>query len=244
MEKINKNNTAGEIVSADYRAAAVFEQYDIDFCCHGDRCLQDVCAEKNLSPEAVIHSLEAVLQAPPEDKNDYNNWPLDRLAQHIEDVHHRYVTEQIPVITQLLQKIVSVHGAQHPELSETERLFQISAGEFSMHMKKEELMLFPFIKKMADAKKNKAPFPAPPFGTVQNPVRMMMYEHDAEGERFRQIARLNNNYAPPADACNTYAATLALLKEFEDDLHLHIHLENNILFPKSLELEDELKAGK
>ena len=243
MEKINGNNTAGEIVAADYRAAAVFEHYDIDFCCHGNRRLQDVCAEKNIATEDVIHSLESVLHAPLEDKNDYNNWSLDKLAQHIEDVHHRYVTEKIPVITQLLQKIVSVHGTQHPELAETEKIFQISAGEFSMHMKKEELMLFPFIKKMAAAKMNNQPFPAPPFGTVQNPVRMMMHEHDEEGERFRKIAELNNNYAPPADAYNTYATTLALLKEFEDDLHLHIHLENNILFPKSLELEDELKAG-
>lgn len=243
MEKINENNTAAEIVSADYRAATVFEQYDIDFCCHGNRRLQDVCAEKNIAPEDILHALETALQAAPEDKSDYNNWPLDKLAQHIEDVHHKYVTEKIPVIEALLKKIVSVHGAQHPELPETEQLFLTSAGELSMHMKKEELMLFPFIKKMAAAKRNGLPIPAPPFGTVQNPVRMMMHEHDVEGERFRQIAQLNNNYTPPADGCNTYATTLSLLKEFEDDLHLHIHLENNILFPKSLVLEDELKAG-
>lgn len=242
MKEINENNTAGEIVAADYRAAIVLEQYDIDFCCHGNRRLQDVCLEKNISSEAVIHSLETALQVPLENKNDYNSWPIDKLAQHIEDVHHRYVTEKIPMITQLLQKIVSVHGAQHPELAETEKIFQISAGEFSMHMKKEELILFPFVKKMMVAKRNAEPYPAPHFGTVENPVRMMMHEHDEEGERFRQIAQLNNNYTPPADACNTYATTLALLKEFEDDLHLHIHLENNILFPKSLKLEDELKA--
>lgn len=241
MNKLNESSTAAEIVAADYRTAAVFEQYRIDFCCHGNRHLQDICAEKNITMEAIIHSIQTVLQAPSKDNNDYNSWSLDKLAQHIEEVHHRYVTEKIPVIAQLLQKIVSVHGAQHPELLETEKIFQMSAGEFSMHMKKEELMLFPFIKKMAEAKRNGESFPTPPFGTVENPVRKMMHEHDAEGERFRQIAQLNNNYTPPSDACNTYKTTLALLKEFEDDLHLHIHLENNILFPKSLELEDELK---
>lgn len=244
MEKINENSIAAEIVSADYRAAAVFEQYDIDFCCHGNRILKDICVEKGISPEAVIHSLETALQVSSEDKNDYNSWPLDQLAQYIEDVHHHYVTKKIPVITQLLHKIVEVHGRQHPQLPESEQLFQESAGELIMHMKKEELMLFPFIKKMAAAKKNGLPFPVPAFGTVQNPVRVMMNEHAAEGERFQQIAQLNDNYTPPADACNTYATTLALLKEFEDDLHLHIHLENNILFPKSLKLEDELKAAE
>jgi len=243
MKKINKDSTAAEIVSADYRAAAVFEQYDIDFCCHGNRSIHDVCLEKHINAEEIIHALETALQTPSKDDNDYAQWPLDKLAQHIEEVHHRYVTDKIPVIAQLLQKIVSVHGAQHPELSETEQLFQASAGELTMHMKKEELMLFPFIKKMAAAQKSGTPLPVAPFGTVQNPVRMMMHEHGAEGARFRQIALLNHQYTPPADACNTYKTTLALLKAFEDDLHLHIHLENNILFPGSLELEDTLKTA-
>src|SRR5690606_29669799 len=160
---------------------------------------------------------------------DYDSWPVDLLADYIEKKHHRYVTEKIPIILNYLNKISEVHGDKHPELMEINTLFRSCAEELTKHMKREELILFPFIRKMVstanpdDLK--------PPFGTVQNPVRSMMHEHDLEGERFRKIAALSNGYTPPADACNTYKVSYAMLKEFEDDLHLHIHLENNILFP-------------
>lgn len=135
-----------------------------------------------------------------------------------------------------LNKVVRVHSDRHPELAEVEQLFKASAEELTAHMKKEELVLFPYIRKMVKAENNKTSVEAP-FGTVQNPIRMMMHEHDGEGERFRKIAALTDNYNPSAAACNTYRVTFSLLKEFEEDLHLHIHLENNILFPKSITLE-------
>ncbi len=130
-----------------------------------------------------------------------------------------------------------MHGGRHPELAEVAQLFNQTAGELTVHMKKEEFILFPFIRKMVTQKAAGEPLSAPPFGTVQNPIAMMHQEHDAEGERFQKIASLTNNYTVPADACNTYSVTFAMLKEFENDLHLHIHLENNILFPKAIEME-------
>ncbi|MCB0423860.1 MAG: hemerythrin domain-containing protein, partial [Mangrovimonas sp.] len=134
-----------------------------------------------------------------------------------------------------------VHGQRHPELFEVNELFIASAGELAAHMKKEELILFPFIKELVKAKLDSHKVSQPSFGTVENPIAMMMNEHDNEGERFRQIAKLTNNYQPPADACNTYRVTYAMLEEFEKDLHLHIHLENNILFPKTINLEKQFE---
>jgi regulator of cell morphogenesis and NO signaling len=165
---------------------------------------------------------------------------LDLLTDYIEKKHHRYVEAQIPVLNQYLAKLCRVHGDRHPELYKIKEHFIQSAGELTMHMKKEELVLFPFIRKMVRAKHQNTPLDLPHFGTVQNPIQTMMKEHDNEGERFRQIAALSRGYAPPADACNTYRVTFSLLQEFEKDLHLHIHLENNILFPKAQALETEL----
>lgn len=163
------------------------------------------------------------------------------MADYIEKKHHRYVEEKTREITPYLDKICRVHGDRHPELFEINEHFNATAGELAAHMKKEELILFPFVRKMAKAKQENTKLEAPHFGTVENPIQMMMHEHTAEGERFRKIETLSNNYTPPEDACNTYRVTFALLKEFEADLHLHIHLENNILFPKAIELEKQLK---
>jgi regulator of cell morphogenesis and NO signaling len=177
---------------------------------------------------------------PTESSNDYQAWPADLLASYIERIHHIYVREQSTDISEFLNKLCKVHGRQHPELLTIRSLFLEGVSELAMHMQKEEMILFPRIRKMVQAQLDKqTPGPAT-FGTVQNPIRMMMHEHDAEGERFRQIARLSNDYTPPADACNTYKVTYALLREFEDNLHLHVHLENNILFPKAIALEEQL----
>lgn len=135
-----------------------------------------------------------------------------------------------------------MHGAKHPELLLINELFKGCAGELAQHMKKEELILFPFIKKLVHATLSDELIELPHFETIQNPIAMMMHEHDAEGVRFRKIAELSNNYTPPADGCNTYKVTFAMLEEFEQDLHKHIHLENNILFPKAAKLEKDFTA--
>ncbi len=233
--------TIGEIVAQDYRSASVFKKYGIDFCCQGNRTISDACAKKNINPKTVMDDLELAIKTQEDKTAAFTSWPLDFMADYIEKKHHRYVEEKTLEIKPYLDKICKVHGDHHPELFEISRQFNASAGELAQHMKKEELILFPFVRKLVKAKHEGLKIDAPHFGTVQNPIHMMMDEHTTEGERFKLINELSNNYTPPEDACNTYKVTFALLKEFEEDLHLHIHLENNILFPKTIELEKILK---
>lgn len=237
---ISKEAIVGEIVAQDYRTAAVFKSHGIDFCCKGNRSIEEVSADKSLSPESLISELAELQQQTGAATNDYQSWPLDLLADYIEKKHHRYVESTSSQLKQYLARLCEVHGKQHPELFEIAEQFYASAGELAQHMKKEELLLFPAVRKMVTAQQNHQEMVAPHFGSVQNPIQMMMQEHDTEGERFRLIDKLSNHYTPPQDGCNTYKVTFALLKEFEDDLHQHIHLENNILFPKAVELEKVL----
>ena len=239
---ITKETIIGELVAQDYRTASVFKNSKIDFCCNGNRTIEEACDKKNIDSEALIAELENVAHQTTETSIDYNAWPLDLLADYIEKKHHRYVHTRIIEITPFLEKVVRVHGDRHPELAEVEQLFKASAEELTQHMFKEEKVLFPFVRNMIQEQSN-GHVAQPPFGTIQNPIAVMLQEHDNEGERFRKIAELTNNYTPPADACRTYSVTFSLLKEFEDDLHLHIHLENNILFPKAIELEEKLATA-
>ncbi|UPS91592.1 iron-sulfur cluster repair di-iron protein [Bizionia sp. M204] len=239
METLHKNMSKpiGEYVADDFRTAAVFSNYGIDFCCKGHRTVEEVCNKNGVNPDELLSKLDAILESKGNNAIDYKSWPLDLLADYIEKTHHRYVEEKIPVLRQFLDKLCKVHGGNHPELFKINELFTGCAGELAAHMKKEELILFPFIKKMVKATLDGQAIEAPHFGTVENPIAMMMEEHENEGERFRKIALITNNYTPPADACNTYKVTYAMLDEFEKDLHLHIHLENNILFPEAAKLE-------
>ena len=218
---IQENQIIGELVAKDYRTASVFKKYGIDFCCQGNRTINDACEAKKIDDKLVVSDLNALIQSNSENTTDYKSWPIDLLADYIEKKHHRYVEEKTSEIKPYLDKICRVHGERHPELFEINGHFNATAGELAKHMKKEELIVFPRVRKMVQAKQENA-------------------EHTTEGDRFRKIETLSNNYTPPEDACNTYRVTIALLKEFEQDLHLHIHLENNILFPKAIELEKEL----
>ncbi len=230
-------STIGDFVARDFRTAAVFSKYNIDFCCKGQRTIDEVCAKENINEAYLLKELNTVLASKNDSGIDFNSWPLDLLIDYIEKIHHRFVEEKTPVILHFLDKLCSVHGSNHPELFEINQHFKDSAQELAAHMKKEELILFPFIKEMMNATKSHGSIGKPHFGTVKNPIAAMMEEHDAEGERFRIISALSNNYSPPEDGCNTYQVTFAMLKEFEDDLHKHIHLESNILFPKAKALE-------
>ena len=237
---IQEDQIIGELVANDYRTASVFKKYNIDFCCQGNRTINDACEAKEIDGKLVVADLNALVQSQEAGSIDYQSWPLDLLAEYIEKKHHRYVEEKTQEIKPYLEKICRVHGGRHPELLEINEHFNATAGELAMHMKKEELMVFPFIKKMVKAKEEGTKVAAPNFESIQFPIQAMMDEHTNEGDRFRLIEALSDNYTPPADGCNTYRVTFALLKEFEQDLHLHIHLENNILFPKAIELEKEL----
>ncbi|MBW1656367.1 iron-sulfur cluster repair di-iron protein [Flavobacterium quisquiliarum] len=238
MENL-KEKTIGSFVAEDFRTAAVFSKYRIDFCCKGNRTVNEVCEKQNIDADTLLENILQVAQSENNGSIDFNSWPLDLLVDYIEKTHHRYVEEKTNVLIPFLDKLCKVHGANHPELFRINELFIGCAGELAQHMKKEELVLFPFVKRMVKTKESDGILHQPSFGTVSNPIAMMMHEHDNEGERFREIAALTNNYTPPADACTTYRVTFSMLKEFEQDLHKHIHLENNILFPKAEVLEKD-----
>jgi regulator of cell morphogenesis and NO signaling len=233
---LTQEKTIGEMVAEDFRAAQVFRKYKIDFCCKGNRTIDEACENKKFRAEDIYEDLEKIAEQK-SGNIDFNSWPLDLLADYVEKTHHRYVEENSTVLIQYLNKLCKVHGERHPELFEITKLFTESALELAAHMKKEELILFPFIKKMIAAKQKGESLEKPHFGSVENPVAMMKHEHTVEGERFVKITELTNNYQFPEDACGTYQVTYKMLEDFEKDLHTHIHLENNILFPKAIELE-------
>lgn len=240
---MNIQDTIGSIVAEDYRTAPVFSKFQIDFCCKGGRTIEEVCNAKGIDPEILIEALlEVKNNAGLPDENDVRVWSASKLADYIETVHHGYVRNTMPVLGTYLKKVATVHGDRHPELKEIFALFSECTVDLLNHMIKEETVLFPSIKKMdrlaASGEKLTAPFF---FGTVENPIAMMRHEHSAEGDRFEKITLLTNNYTPPEDACNTYRVSFAKLREFEEDLHRHIHLENNILFHKAVELEQYLQ---
>lgn len=235
--KITQNTTIGEIVAHDFRTAALFSKLGIDFCCRGNRTIEEVSEKKGLDATQLQRELDEILQKTESGSIDFKSWPLDLLADYVEKTHHRYIEEKTPVLLAFLHKLCKVHGERHPELFEINRLFTESAQDLAAHLKKEELILFPFVRKMVNARITGKKFERPQFGTVENPIEMMKHEHDTEGERFREIARLTNHYTAPADGCNTYRTAFLMLEEFEQDLHKHIHLENNILFPNALALE-------
>jgi regulator of cell morphogenesis and NO signaling len=235
--KITSATPVGEVVKTNFKAATMFQANKIDYCCGGNQTISEACEKAGVQPEQLIQQLETVLQDSDPDTEYINNLELSALADYIVNRHHAYVRKNIPFLKQNLDKITEVHGANHPELARVRDEFYASAGELTMHMQKEELLLFPYIKKMEEAQKENKNLPSPPFGKVANPIAAMMAEHESEGERYMRISELTNNYQVPADGCTTYEVTLKQLADFEKDLHRHIHLENNILFPKAKLLE-------
>jgi regulator of cell morphogenesis and NO signaling len=235
---MTNDTTIRDIVATDYRAAAVFQRHGIDFCCGGDRTVQDACAAKGLAPAEVIAELETTTAAPAVGVPRFNDWDLSALTVYIVTKHHAYVRGAIPTLLAHTKKVAAVHGENHPEMQEVSRLFDGVADEMLMHMEKEERMLFPYIDALALAATGKRPAPFAPFGSVQNPIRMMEMEHESAGNAMARINELTRGYQPPVDACTTYRVCLQELDAFERDLHAHVHLENNILFPKAARLED------
>lgn len=236
---ISINTIVGDVVKYNFKTAPVFQNRNIDYCCGGNKTISDACREFGINPEQLVKELESVTVQKDPDSEYINNLGLGELCNYIVKRHHAYVSESIPVLKKNLEKICQLHGEHHSELFEIKELFTASAGEFTKHMQKEEIMLFPYIQRLETARKTNSPLPKSPFGPVSNPIGMMMADHQAEGERFDEISRLTKNYQPPDDACTTYEVTFKQLRDFETDLHRHIHLENNILFPKAIELEKE-----
>lgn len=243
LVKIQKNNSTkedsiGELVAKDLRKAEVFKKFNIDFCCGGKKTLSQVCNDKQINIKDVETELEKLDSTTESVSQNYNDWSLDFLVDFIINTHHKYVKSSLPLLLEYTAKVAKVHGKEHLEVVTIYDLFKEASDELSSHMMKEENILFPYIKQLVSEKNSVKDGCS--FGTVKNPIRMMEHEHDVVGNIFKTIKELSNNYTPPEDACTTYKLSYKKLEEFENDLHQHIHLENNILFPKSIKLESEL----
>lgn len=234
MEKMTEMKV-GNLVAKDYRYADVFKKYGIDFCCGGGISISKACEKNHVNQDELLRDLEKITITP-ESSEDANTWELEKLIDHIVGVHHSYVLENLPLIHAYAEKVSRVHGDNHPELKKIFRRFIDLKNDLTAHLGKEENVLFPYIKSLLNNSDTTA---RPPFGSIQNPIAMMVEEHDTAGEIMKEIAELSDHYQPPADACTTYQILFKKLEEFEKDLHRHVHLENNILFPKAVELEPQ-----
>jgi len=225
--------TVRELVVEVPNATRVFEKLGIDYCCGGDRPLEEACASANVAIDDVLRALEQGDTSAPSANRDWNTAPLGELVDHIVNKHHAYVKNEVPRLKTLIAKVVGVHGQNHPELEQVQVAFSELANELAGHLVKEEQILFPYVKQMAGG----AGCGPSCFGTVRNPIRVMMMEHDDAGDKLREMRRITSDYSIPADACTSYATLFRALVEFEQDLHQHIHLENNILFPRAAAME-------
>ena len=229
------NRTVRDVASANPGAARIFEKFGIDYRRGGERSLAQACSSAKVNLQEVAEALEK-----PQSQSGDRDWQkvtLAELAKHIVAKHHEYVRQEIQRLIPLSAKVAGVHGKNHPELETIQSSFQALAEELTAHLMKEERILFPYIEQLELAANFGSPLAASPFGTVKNPVRMMMMEHDSAGELLRKMREASGNYALPADACTSFQMLYRALEEFEADLHQHIHLENNILFPRAIELE-------
>lgn len=235
-----QDETLGEIVAKDLRKAQVFKKFGIDFCCGGKKTVKEACAEKGLDTTKVEQELQQADKLPATRPLAYGDWSLDFLADYIVNTHHQYVLKTLPDLRHYAEKVRNVHGSHHAELFRIHELVEEINAELLGHMVKEEKVLFPYIKELVNATNGVKPLHAAHFGTVQNPINMMEMEHELVGKNLEEIRQLSHNYLLPEDACASYNLLYRMLDEFEEDLHLHIHLENNILFPKALEMEKQL----
>jgi regulator of cell morphogenesis and NO signaling len=236
MTITTEKKTVRELALEIPAATRVFERLHIDYCCGGNRPLDEACRAAGVSLDSVLNALESP-DGSPAATRDWATAPLTDLIGHIQTTHHAYTRDAIARIPLLLDKVCSKHGPNHPEVFRVREHFAEVAQELATHMMKEEMVLFPYIARMEEAVLSGDPVIPPPFGTVANPVRMMMREHDSAGDELREIRAASNSYTAPADACITFQTVYGALAEFEADLHQHIHLENNILFPRAIAME-------
>ena len=236
----HKESTIGELVKNDFRKAEVFKKYGLDFCCGGKKTVTQVCKSKGLDIVQIEKELKELDTNAVFTSEDYDSWEIGFLADYILNAHHKYVKKAIPLVFEYTQKVSKVHGDKYPETIRIAEKFLLVVDDLNRHMCKEEEVLFPYIKHLSEANNNEMKIEKPAFETIENPIQLMEHEHDVVGKLMEEISELSYHYTPPADACNTFRLAYAKLKEFEDNLHQHIHLENNILFPKAIEFESRL----
>ena len=237
---INDNSIIKEIVANNFQTAKVFEKHKIDFCCNGNRPLKDAAKGKEISITKLITDLQNTLNTDNGSSERYDDWGLVFLSNYIVNNHHSYVKEAIPRIQSHLNKVESKHGESHPYMIQVNKLFQQISKEMISHMSKEEKILFPIVKYLEGCETFKEKPRTGGYGTIKSPIASLENEHNGAGNIMEEIRNITNNYNLPGDACTTFTLTYKELEEFEKDLHKHVHLENNILFPKSIKLETEL----
>lgn len=232
--------TLSQIINENTKAAAVFEKYNFDLAENGSKTIRQVCEEKGILSGDVFNDLDGIIDFKVEIPEKIDDWELDAIVDFIINKHHKYVRTMIPVITAHTEKIASNHAEEHPEMVEAARIFSSVYKELKQHMMKEEEILFPYIKYLVKVKNCKAKFEKPYFGKIGNPINMMELEHQSAGEDMYAIRKLLNNYAEPVNECETFKLCIRELKEFEEDHLKHVHLENHLLFPKAVLMEEQL----
>ena len=242
---LSANQTVREIAVDNPDTVRIFESLGIDYCCGGHHSLKDACALASVPVEEVLQRLAAAAPvAGSEDMSPWREATLHAITDHIVESHHGYVRRETPRLQGLIEKVRDRHDQSHPELRAIEQMFNAMSEELRTHMLKEEQILFPHMQRLEAAVREGRPAPRPPFGTVANPIAKMMAEHDNAGELLKQMRSASRGYTLPDGACPTYAALYRGLEEFEQDLHTHVHLENNILFPRAVELERSAGGGR
>ena len=231
-----KQKSVGDIVADDYRTASVFKAHNIDFCCGGGRSLEEACIKKDVDPDELVGELSNLDDVSSESHN-YKSWSMSFLVDYIVNNHHQYVTDKLPELEQYMTKVHKVHGKSYDFLDELAKKFDMIKDEMTMHMKKEEQVLFPYVKQLESALENNSQVEDPRFETARGPIAALTAEHDEAGSLMKDMANLTNNFTPPEGACTTFRVLYQNLSAFQDDLHKHVHLENNILFPKITEAE-------
>lgn len=230
----------GQLVTEQPLRARAFEALGLDYCCGGKQTLQEACAQAGLDPARVLEQIQESDQAAAQSPGrDWSTAPLQDLVDNILSTHHAYLREAFPHIQELMAKVVRAHQENHPELKEVADISQNLIVELNSHMMKEEHILFPLIERLI-AGETPTNFHC---GSIGNPIRVMEAEHDGAGDALARLRTLTSDYTPPEDACPTFRALLSELHHLEQDLHQHIHKENNILFPRSLELEQKMSAA-
>lgn len=233
--------TVGQLVARRPEALRVLERYGVDYCCGGDRSVEEACRLAGADPAAVLDDIDrATATSGDSEKTDWLAARLCDLCDHIEQTHHAFLREQLPFLTDLFEKVVTAHGENHPKLVDARETFRELREELEPHMFKEERILFPAVRQTEAAN---GPIQTP-FGSVRNPIAMMENEHAGAGDALRRLRTLTDDYRVPDDACNAYRGLLETLQRLEADLHEHIHKENNILFPRAIELEQTLAGGR
>jgi len=237
---LDTSRTVRELAAEMPNATRIFEKFGIDYCCGGSQPLRVACERNKISLNDVLRSLEdANVANEAAQTPDFQKAKLKELVAHILATHHGYVKQEVPRLKQLLVKVVAVHCAGHPELAAVQRTFAAVADELLAHMMKEEMVLFPYIEELEEAVDEGKRPPHAPFGSISNPVRMMESEHESAGKALEEIRMLTSAYTPPESACFSYRTLYSALQTFESDLHQHVHLENNILFPRAIALEEQ-----